>query len=287
MKVFESDNGIVTKYVFQGGDGSIKEAVLYMYGDRVVVCCSTQCGCKVGCKFCGTGNMFVRDLKSFEIYGQVFEILKHKGLMDIDKKDVRFQVMFMSMGEPMHNWGNVSRAIMFLNKSFPSAELLISTVGIRDAQTQGRIIALSKEINKIGLQFSIHKSTNNERKKLIPHHDVMGLLELRDFGTKWSLETGRPVFLNYCIDGTNSRLEDYCMLNATFTPVIFNFTFSVICSKDETMKEAGYKNLDEIIKFEQYFLEDGYNTRIFNPEGQDDIGGGCGQLWYFQKSVTE
>ena len=23
--------------------------------------------------------------------------------------------------------------------------------------------------------------------------------------------------------------------------------------------------------------------RIFNPAGQDDIGGGCGQLWYFQE----
>jgi 23S rRNA (adenine2503-C2)-methyltransferase len=31
------------------------------------------------------------------------------------------------------------------------------------------------------------------------------------------------------------------------------------------------------------FLEHGYNTRIFDPEGQDDIGGGCGQLWFVQK----
>ena len=26
----------------------------------------------------------------------------------------------------------------------------------------------------------------------------------------------------------------------------------------------------------------GFSTRVFNPAGQDDIGGGCGQLWYFQ-----
>ena len=26
----------------------------------------------------------------------------------------------------------------------------------------------------------------------------------------------------------------------------------------------------------------GYNTRVFNPAGQDDIGGGCGQLWFVQ-----
>jgi 23S rRNA (adenine2503-C2)-methyltransferase len=35
------------------------------------------------------------------------------------------------------------------------------------------------------------------------------------------------------------------------------------------------------------FLEHGYNTRIFNPDGQDDIGGGCGQLWYVQQWMRE
>lgn len=72
-----------------------------------------------------------------------------------------------------------------------------------------------------------------------------------------------------------------------FSPVVFNFTFSVVCSKDENMKEAGYKNLDEIRAFEKIFLEEGYNTRIFDPAGQDDIGGGCGQLWYVQQWMKE
>ena len=49
------------------------------------------------------------------------------------------------------------------------------------------------------------------------------------------------------------------------------------------MKEAGYNNLDAIRDFEQAFMQKGYNTRIFNPAGQDDIGGGCGQLWYVQE----
>ena len=35
------------------------------------------------------------------------------------------------------------------------------------------------------------------------------------------------------------------------------------------------------------FLEAGYNTRVFDPAGQDDIGGGCGQLWYVQKHLKE
>jgi 23S rRNA (adenine2503-C2)-methyltransferase len=49
------------------------------------------------------------------------------------------------------------------------------------------------------------------------------------------------------------------------------------------MKDAGFKNLNVIRKFEEAFLKVGYNTRVFNPAGQDDIGGGCGQLWYVQE----
>lgn len=26
----------------------------------------------------------------------------------------------------------------------------------------------------------------------------------------------------------------------------------------------------------------GYDTRVFDPAGQDTIGGGCGQLWFVQ-----
>ena len=51
----------------------------------------------------------------------------------------------------------------------------------------------------------------------------------------------------------------------------------------ETMKEKGYKNLDQINKISADFLDAGYNVRVFNPDGQDDIGGGCGQLWFVQE----
>ena len=48
------------------------------------------------------------------------------------------------------------------------------------------------------------------------------------------------------------------------------------------MKEAAFRNLDIIKEFQDKFLAKGYNVRMFDPAGQDDIGGGCGQLWYVQ-----
>lgn len=76
-------------------------------------------------------------------------------------------------------------------------------------------------------------------------------------------------------------------LTTLFSPIIFNFTFSVVCSANESMKEAGFRELDTVRAFESKFAEKGYNTRVFNPDGQDDIGGGCGQLWYVQKWMRE
>lgn len=287
-KVFESSEGNVWKYVFTSDD-MVAEAVLYRYEDfykRTVICCSTQSGCPVGCKFCGTGNKFVRNLTAEEIVSQINMILNDKNIYDVDERGERFQIMFMSMGEPMLNFDAVKMAIEILHHAYPNAELLISTIAPA-SKNWGRLISLSKRIDKIGLQFSIHKSTDHERNKLIPYEDKMTLNDIRDFGTLWWKETGRHPYLNYCVDGSNNTTVDADLLMNRFSPVVFNFTFSVVCSKNENMKEAGFKNLDSIREFESKFLKAGYNTRIFNPDGQDDIGGGCGQLWYVQQWMRE
>ena len=288
-KVFESSEGNVWKYVFTEED-MVAEAVLYKYNDfykRTVICCSTMSGCPVGCRFCGTGNKFIRNLKSAEIVEQIQTVLKDKQITDVDSKSERFQIMFMSMGEPLLNWDEVEGAIKELHINYPNAELLLSTIAPLAYDAINKMLNLSTQINKIGLQFSIHKSTDEQRDILIPYNDKLTLEQIRDLGSSWWYATGRHPYLNYCIDGTNNSEEDIKRLQQLFSPVIFNFTFSVVCSPNENMKEAGFKNLDTIRQFKQAFIEKGYNTRIFDPAGQDDIGGGCGQLWYVQKWMKE
>lgn len=289
FKVFESSEGNVWKYVFTKED-MVAEAVLYRYNDfykRTVICCSTMSGCPVGCKFCGTGNKFVRNLTASEIFEQITTVLKDKNIEDVDFRGKRFQIMFMSMGEPLLNWDEVERAIEYLHAVYPHAELLLSTIAPNEPNVWKRVIDISKRIKKVGLQFSIHKSYDSERNKLIPYENKLTLREIRDIGTVWWKETGRHPYLNYCIDGTNNDEVDAVSLMQLFSPVIFNFTFSVVCSPNENMKDAGFRELDTVREFEQKFGEAGYNTRVFNPDGQDDIGGGCGQLWYVQQWMKE
>ena len=39
----------------------------------------------------------------------------------------------------------------------------------------------------------------------------------------------------------------------------------------------------KVNKMQDLFLKNGYDVKIFDPAGKDDIGGGCGQLWYVQE----
>jgi len=286
MKCFESSEGNVWKYVFEF-DNAITESVLYRYKsfeNRTVLCCSVQSGCPVGCKFCGTGKQFIRNLTSYEIVKQVQDTFIDKNI-DVDNCN-KLQIMFMSMGEPFLNIDNVLDAIKELNTLYPNAQLLVSTVAPKKEDSFLNFMKLSKSIDKIGLQFSIHEAFEEKRNKLIPYKNKFNLREIRDLGIHWNSITGRPVYLNYCVHTFNTGKELY-RLKDLFSPFIFYFTFSVICNADETMKDVYIQNKDTIQNVMQSFLKDGYNVRMFDPAGQDDIGGGCGQLWYTQKWIKE
>ena len=287
FEVKRGSNPHVSKYIFKSSE-AIAEAVLYEYGgfyERTVICCSTQSGCPVGCTFCGTGKHFKCNLSAEDIVWQVMSVIDDVGVETSRIK--KFQIMFMSMGEPFLNYQNVASAIRALNRIYPNAQLLVSTIGPKYKNWADDYVDfdnLSSEIPNVGLQFSIHRSTDEERDILIPFKSKLPLEDIAFYGRLWYGRTGgRKPYLNYCVDGSNCSEEDAWRLMDLSPPEYFCFTFSVVCSADETMKDAGYRNLNEIRKFEQLFLAEGYNTRIFDPAGQDDIGGGCGQLWVTQE----
>lgn len=284
VQIINSSNENVTKYVFEKENDIAVEAVLYKYNDyleRTVICCSTQCGCPMGCGFCGTGNFFKRNLNAAEIVEQVITIMKFVN-KDSDKIK-KFQIMFMSMGEPMLNIDNVIEAMEELHYTYPNAQLLISTVAplIKEDKYK-KLINYAKINNKVGLQVSVHESTNNARLKLIKGL-TLPLQNIGKLGKLFLKEPGRQPFFNYCVHENNSSIQDVDRLVSNLDPNVWQSTLSVICEKDETVKASIDRQLDLIDTFNQKMLEAGYSTRVFNPAGQDDIGGGCGQLWYFQE----
>lgn len=271
----------VTKFVFTAED-AVVEAVLYRYPDyqtRTVICCSVQSGCPIGCRFCGTGDYFVRSLKAHEIYDQVAHCIEHTGLRSVEIE--RLQIMFMSMGEPMLNQRELFEAAQAMHMEWPHAALLIST-SAPDVNYDA-LLWHSSRIDAIGLQFSIHESTDEARNRLIPFDRKLTLEQIAALGRRWAAVTGRNPFFNYCAHEGNTSTEDVERLVALFDPTIFQATVSVICERDEGREATNAHQRTLALEFGQKLLQAGYNVRVFDPAGQDTIGGGCGQLWFVQE----
>lgn len=285
VKIIQSAETTVKKLVFTKPD-AIAESVLYKYpeyADRTVICCSSQSGCPVGCRFCGAGDYFVRSLTGSEIVEQVDTCIgETKTNPD---KMAKLQIMFMSMGEPLLNKNGMIEALRILHGNYPNARLLISTSAPKIDYRWVRKISV--EIPAIGLQFSVHESTDERRNELIPFKQKLSLREIANEGYAWWSETGRKPFFNYCASDHNSTDEDADRLRDLFDPRIFEATISVICERNDGLPARNEHQRNLAIDFSNKLLARNFNTRVFDPAGQDDIGGGCGQLWFVQKFMQD
>jgi 23S rRNA (adenine2503-C2)-methyltransferase len=275
-----SSDANVLKYVYEKGD-AVAESVLYKYptyNERTVICCSTQSGCPVGCRFCGAGDSFVRSLTADEIVAQVDHLFADQSIDPVAVE--RMQIMFMSMGEPLLNRTGLMAALRVLHKRYPKAALLVSTSGPRVDYTW--FTMLSQDIPAIGLQFSVHESTDEARDALIPFKQKLTLAEIAETGERWHKHTGRQPFFNYCAHEKNSSADDADRIRALFDPEVWQATISVVCERDESIAAANERQRALAVGFRALLGKRGFTTRVFDPAGQDDIGGGCGQLWFVQ-----
>ena len=103
-----------TKLVLGLADGQRIEAVhmpRHAADHRVTYCVSSQVGCALGCTFCATGAMgIVRNLTAGEIVGQVLALMRDLG----PRCGESVHLVFMGMGEPLHNLDHVHRAVTVL-----------------------------------------------------------------------------------------------------------------------------------------------------------------------------
>jgi 23S rRNA (adenine2503-C2)-methyltransferase len=285
VRIVKSSDANVLKYVFSK-ENAVAEAVLYKYPtyqERTVICCSTQSGCPIGCRFCGAGDYFVRSLTAAEIFAQPKRLLDDTAI-DPTTMD-RLQIMFMSMGEPLLNLKELIPAMHELYAAYPKAALLISTSAPKVNYRE--LMDAAADIPAIGLQFSVHESTDEARGLLIPFKAKLTLKQIAEKGEIFYGVTGRHPFFNFCAHDGNTSDADVDRLMKLFHPNIFNATISVICEREESVAAANQRQSDLATGFASKLVAAGYNTRVFNPAGQDDIGGGCGQLWFVQSWMKQ
>lgn len=287
VRRIDSSDENVSKYVFEN-DTAVAEAVLYKYPTyeaRTVVCCSTQSGCPIGCRFCGAGDRFVRSLTADEIEAQPAHLFADRG---IDAAAVnRMQIMFMSMGEPLLNFEALAVAIKRMHLRWPKAALLISTSGPNVPSVYPALRELSCMVPTVGLQFSVHESTDEARDALIPFRSKLNLDGIAREGEAWALDTKRQPFFNYCAREENIADADADRLASKLDPRLWQATISVVCERGESVAAANSRQRELAASFQAKLGARGYSTRMFDPAGQDDIGGGCGQLWFVQRWMDE
>ncbi len=162
--ILEEEKTGTIKIILETHDKYLIEMVLLNDKNRYTLCISSQIGCPVGCKFCATGNIgYKRNLDVDEILMQF--LISEKIL---SKKDSKLSnLVFMGMGEPLLNYGNVIKSIGILHdengRNFSNRRITISTVGI----TKG-IERLIKDNIRVKLFFSLHAGNQKTREKIIP-----------------------------------------------------------------------------------------------------------------------
>ena len=150
-----------SKYALRSG-GETMEMVHMPEEKRDTLCISSQAGCSFGCKFCVTARMNLRrHLTAGEIVGQVLLALQRHG------RPRPFNVVFMGMGEPLHNYDSVMKAFRLMSHprglAISPRRITVSTVGLLPALER-----LKTEPVFPNLAVSLNAPNNALRSELMP-----------------------------------------------------------------------------------------------------------------------
>ena len=257
------------KFLFQLEDGNVVESVLMRYKHGNSVCISSQVGCRMGCKFCAsTIGGLERNLLSSEMLGQIYQIQKISG-------ERVSNIVIMGTGEPLDNYDKFVRFIRLVSDenglNISQRNITVSTCGIVP-----NIKRLAEEGFQITLALSLHGSTQEKRKTLMPIANKYELSEVLDACDYYFEKTGRRISFEYSlVQGVNDRDEDARELIGILKPRNCHLNLIPVNPiKERDFQKPSRKSAEE---FKNRIEKSGVNVTIRREMGSD-IDGACGQL---------
>ena len=269
----ESSDGMTRKLLLRLTDGQEIETVVMGYAGRNTACISTQAGCAMGCVFCATGQMgFVRHLRPGEIVAQVIaarQLLRAKNEMGPRN------LVFMGMGEPLHNYDAVMKALDIICDrralNIGPAKISISTVGIAPA-----IRRMADEQRPYNLAVSLHAVTDEERTAIMPANKRWPLAELMDALHYYADATGRRIFIEWTLmAGKNDSTNIAAKLAALLQGLDAHINLIPLNPTQGYAGEA--TELTAADAFHSVLQDAGFPCTIRQRRGID-VAAGCGQL---------
>ena len=276
LRMQESKLDGTKKFLFGLADGNMVESVWMRYKHGNSVCISSQVGCRMGCRFCAsTIDGLERSLVPSEMLDQIYAITRITG-------ERVSNVVVMGIGEPMDNYDNLIKFIHMLTDEnglhISQRNVTVSTCGIVPRMRQ-----LAEERLQITLALSLHATTDEKRRRLMPIANKYSIQELMETCKYYFDCTGRRITFEYSlVGGVNDTDEDAKELSALAGPLCCHVNLipvNPIKERDFVQSEAA-----RIQAFKNKLERNKINVTIRREMGRD-IDGACGQLR--RKNLTE
>lgn len=232
----------------------------------MTACLSTQIGCAMGCTFCLTGEQGLqRNLEVHEIVGQVVAL---RTVAQVDS------IVFMGMGEPLHNTSNVIEACRILQDEYgfdySGQEIIISTSGLTP-----EIERISRELD-VNLGLSLNATTDELRRELMPVSKKWNIESVLGACRQYSAAVRGPVLIGYVLlDGVNDTDDDARRLASLVAGM--DVLVTLIPHNEFATSPFGKPSRERCESFRAIVERAGVLVSIREPGG-DDISAACGQL---------
>ncbi len=197
------------KWTWRTADGKLVESVYMPEKERKTLCVSSQVGCALGCTFCMTGTMgLARHLTPGEIVDQVHRA--NRRLVELGEGPAPrplTNLVFMGMGEPLHNYEHLKAALALLldedGPNFSHRHVTVSTSGLVP------IMRRLGEETQVKLAVSLNATTDAQRDALMPINRRWPIGELLAACRAFPMKQGRRITFEYVLlQGVNDADED-------------------------------------------------------------------------------
>jgi 23S rRNA (adenine2503-C2)-methyltransferase len=259
-------------------DGRAIESVLIPDEDaernRLTLCVSSQVGCAIDCRFCATATLgFGRHLGADEIVEQIYRAAALAGRRPTN-------LVFMGMGEPLHNFDNLTRALELLEHpwgtGFSPRRITVSTAGLVSGIEKLAALHRDGQTSAPNLAISLNATTDEVRDRIMPINKRWPIAALLETARRWPLSHGRRVTFEYVmLAGVNDADADADRLPGLLRGIPAKL--NLIPWNGFDGPEFARPSAERIRTFQERLRAAGVAVYIRSPH-VDDIDAACGQL---------
>lgn len=264
------------KLLFQLHDGECIESVFIPDAakqGRHALCISTQVGCAMGCLFCATGQLQLqRHLLASEIVEQVR--LARLWLQQQDGEQRLGSLVFMGMGEPLHNYEAVVAAVRILTDpeghGYSPRRITVSTAGLTS-----RLARLLDDVD-VQIAVSLVAARDAVRSQLMPINKKYPVAQLLETCRQLPIKPRRRItFEVVLVAGVNDSDADAVALAKAVAQL--RCKVNLIPFNPHENCDLRAPSNARVLAFQEVLRGHNVGAYLRQPRGQD-IDAACGTL---------